>query len=190
MLDILKNVKKGSTLLLHTCCAPCSTRTISLLSDYFKITVYYYNPNIYPYTEYIKRKEEQIRFLNEYQGTYKISFLDCDYDNDKYNEVVKGLEQEKEGGKRCYACYMLRLKKTAQTAKNLNFDYFGTSLTVSPYKNAKWINEIGRQLENNYHVKYLVSDLKKDNGYLTSILMSKTYNLYRQNFCGCIYSKR
>jgi len=174
-------------LLLHSCCAPCSSYVIEYLHDYFDITIIYYNPNIFPKEEYDKRKEEQIRFIKTYND---VKFIDCDYDNDKYNELVKGLEHEPERGKRCNVCFKLRLEKTAVEAKEKNFDYFGTTLTVSPYKNANLINDIGRQLELKYNVKWLYSDFKKGNGYKRSIELSKEYNLYRQNYCGCIHSKR
>lgn len=189
MESILKNLKGDETLLLHTCCAPCSSAVISRLSDYFHITVFYYNPNIEPENEYIKRKEEQKRFLKEYPSKYPISFLDCDYDHEEFENMSHGLESEKEGGKRCTKCYTLRLEKTAKIAKEKNFDYFGTSLTVSPYKNAILLNKIGEELEKKYNVKYLYSDFKKQDGYKKSIELSKEYNLYRQDYCGCHYSK-
>ena len=189
MESILENLKGEETLLLHTCCAPCSSAVISRLSDYFHMTVFYYNPNIEPEEEYIKRKEEQKRFLKEYPSKYPISFLDCDYEHEAFECIASGLEQEKEGGKRCAKCYRLRLEKTAKLAKEKNFDYFGTSLTVSPYKNAILLNKIGEELEQEYHVKYLYSDFKKQDGYKKSIELSKEYNLYRQDYCGCHYSK-
>ena len=178
------------TLLLHTCCAPCSSAVLLRLANHFKITVFYYNPNISPKEEYEKRKKEQIKFLKEFKPVNEISFLDCDYEEEKFNEMAKGLETEIEGGARCFKCYRLRLEKTALIAQQNHFDYFGTSLTVSPYKNASKINEIGEDLENKYNVNFLFSDFKKNDGYKKSILMSKEYNLYRQNYCGCIYSKQ
>ena len=181
---ILNNLDDKKTLLLHSCCAPCSSYVITYLKDYFDITVLYYNPNIEPIEEYEKRKNEQIRLCN----IFNIKVLDCDYDNDLFYETVKGLEDVKEGGARCFKCYELRLKKTASLAKN--YDYFGTTLTVSPFKNSNKLNEIGLNLEKEYHVKYLVSDFKKKEGYKKSILLSKEYNLYRQDFCGCIYSMK
>ena len=181
---ILNNLDDKKTLLLHSCCAPCSSYVITYLKDYFDITVLYYNPNIEPIEEYEKRKNEQIRLCN----IFNIKVLDCDYDNDLFHETVKGLEDVKEGGARCFKCYELRLKKTASLAKN--YDYFGTTLTVSPFKNSNKLNEIGLNLEKEYHVKYLVSDFKKKDGYKKSILLSKEYNLYRQDFCGCIYSMK
>ncbi len=185
MQDILANLNVRPTILFHTCCAPCSTICLHLLKDYFEITVLYYNPNIEPEEEYLKRKEEQKRLLKK----LNINFLDCDYDGDAFKKMAKGLENEPERGKRCYKCYELRLSYTARKAKELGFDYFGTSLTVSPYKVSNWVNEIGSILSDKYNVKFLYSDFKKENGYLKSIEYSKEYNLYRQNYCGCKYSK-
>lgn len=181
-------------LLLHSCCAPCSSAVISRLKDYFDITILYYNPNIEPYSEYIKRKEEQIRFLKEFDANIK--FYDIDYDHESFCKMAKHLETEKEGGARCHKCYFLRLKKTLEIASSHDYDYFGTTLTVSPYKNSDWINEIGLFLEKKYYEKYpnkpiffLVSDFKKRNGYKMSIDLSKEYHLYRQEYCGCLFGK-
>lgn len=173
-------------LLLHSCCAPCSSYVISFLKDYFDITILYYNPNIYPFEEYLKRKEEQIRFIENFDN---VKFMDCDYDNDRYNVLIKGLENEPERGSRCTVCFDLRLRNTAIKGKENDFQYFGTTLTVSPYKNSVLINKIGTDLENEYGIKWLVSDFKKNDGYKKSILYSKEFNLYRQDYCGCIYSK-
>ncbi len=189
ILEIEKK-KVVPTLLLHTCCAPCSTAVIARLANFFKITVFYYNPNIEPYEEYLKRKEEQQRLLKIFPSKYPLAFLDCDYENEKFHEMAKGLEEEKERGPRCFKCYRLRLEKTALKAKENHFDYFGTSLTVSPYKNAQKLNEIGLELAKEYGVSYLVSDFKKEDGYRKSIMYSKEYQLYRQDYCGCIYSKK
>ena len=177
------------TLLLHTCCAPCSSAVIERLSKYFRITVFYYNPNIEPLEEYLKRKEEQKRFLSEVTTPYPINFLDCDYEHEEFIQLSKGLENEKEGGPRCLKCYRLRLLKTALKAQEFHFDYFGTSLTVSPYKNAQVLNQIGEELQKKFNVKYLYSDFKKRNGYKRSIELSKDYHLYRQDYCGCSFSK-
>lgn len=185
--NIINNLNYKPTLLLHSCCAPCSSYVIEYLQKYFNITILYYNPNIYPKEEYEKRKNEQIRLINNFDN---INFLDCDYDNDIYNKKIIGLENEPERGKRCNICFKLRLEKTALIAKKMNFEYFGTTLTVSPYKNAGLINEIGITLEKEYNIKWLYSDFKKQNGYKRSIELSKKYNLYRQDYCGCIYSKR
>ena len=186
MKKIIENLEGRPSILLHTCCAPCSTVVLHTLKDYFVITVLYYNPNIEPEEEYLKRKEEQKRLLKELD----IKFLDCDYDGDAFIKIAKGLEKEKERGKRCYKCYELRLRYTALKALELGFEYFGTSLSVSPYKVSNWINEIGENLSKEYDVKFLYSDFKKENGYLKSIEYSKYYNLYRQNYCGCKYSKQ
>lgn len=183
------------TILLHSCCGPCSTAVIDSLKDYFHITILYYNPNIEPFEEYLKRKEEQKRFIKE--CGYDIKFMDCDYDNESFKKIAKNLESEPEGGVRCHKCYHLRLEKTIKLAIENHFDYFGTTLTVSPYKNAKVINEIGLHLESVYNEKqndedkvlFLVSDFKKKEGYKKSIELSKKYNLYRQEYCGCMYGK-
>lgn len=183
------------TLLLHSCCAPCSSSVIARLRNFFTITILYYNPNIEPEAEYLKRKAEQIRFLKEYAP--EIEILDVPYENDRFKEIAKNLEQEPEGGARCHKCYYLRLEKTLEKAVENKFDYFGTTLTVSPYKNAEVINSIGLKLEDMYNqnkedeekILFLVSDFKKKEGYKKSIELSKEYNLYRQEYCGCLYGK-
>lgn len=187
--NILNNLNDKKKLLLHSCCGPCSSYVISYLTKYFDITILYYNPNIFPYDEYLKRKEEQIKLINEIDKVNCVDIIDCDYDNDYYNECIKGLEKEPERGNRCKVCYYLRMKKTAILAKENDYDFFCTTLSVSPYKNAEWINNYGKELENKYNVKWLYSDFKKKDGYKSSILLSNKYNLYRQNYCGCIYSK-
>ena len=186
---IKDNLKKKlrPTLLLHTCCAPCSSSVIERLYEYFDITVFYYNPNIEPYEEYIKRKEEQKRFLSELNKNIK--FMDCDYENEEFKRISKGLEDLPEGGHRCHECYKLRLLKTAQKAKEQSFNYFGTTLTVSPYKNSQILNALGHEISEKLNIKYLYSDFKKKEGYKRSIELSKEYNLYRQDYCGCLYSK-
>lgn len=193
---ILENIKKDNVrpkLLVHSCCAPCSSYVLEYLNDYFDITVLYYNPNISPKEEYKKRKAEQIRFINEKfsddNANNKVSFMDCDYESEKYAEIVKGLEKEPEGGMRCVECFSLRLDKTAELAKLYGFDYFVTTLSISPLKNAQLINRIGSEISEKYGVSYLPSDFKKREGYKRSIELSKKYGLYRQNFCGCVYSK-
>ena len=188
--EIISSLENTPKLLLHSCCAPCSSAVIERLTKYFDITILYYNPNIEPYDEYLKRKEEEIRFIKEFKTKNKLDMIDCDYDNDKYHEVASGLEEAPEGGERCHKCYKLRLEYTAKKAKELNYDYFGTTLTVSPYKNSQVLNKIGEDLEKEYNIKYLYSDFKKKEGYKRSIELSKDYNLYRQNYCGCIYSKK
>lgn len=184
-LDKLTNIPK---LLLHSCCAPCSSHVISFLSDYFDITVYYYNPNIYPETEYEKRKQEQIRFISELKTKNKLDYIDAPYDNENYDLALKNFPLIKEGEKRCYNCYLYRMKRAAIKAKELGYDYFTTTLSVSPYKNSLFINEIGETLEKVYNIKFLYSDFKKKEGYKHSIELAKEYNLYRQDYCGCIYS--
>lgn len=186
MLNIINNLKYKPKLLLHSCCAPCSTTVIETLKDYFDITIIYYNPNIEPFEEYEKRKKEQIKIIKH----YNLKYLDCDYDNDLFHQMSLGLENEPEKGARCHKCYKLRLNYVAKKAKEFDFEYFGTTLTVSPYKLSNVLNEIGLDLENIYNVKYLVSDFKKNDGYKKSIELSNKYNLYRQNYCGCIYSRR
>ncbi len=178
------------SLLLHSCCAPCSSYTIEYLSDYFKITVLYYNPNISPREEYEKRKAEQIRLINSLPVKNKVDFLDCDYDSSEFFDIAKGYENCKEGGERCFRCYELRLRETAKKAKEKGFDYFCTTLSISPLKNAQKINEIGLKLQGEYGVSWLPSDFKKREGYKRSIELSREYNLYRQNFCGCVFSKK
>jgi predicted adenine nucleotide alpha hydrolase (AANH) superfamily ATPase len=169
------------TLLLHSCCAPCSSHCITYLKDYFDITILYYNPNIEPYSEYIKRKNEQIRLCE----ILNIKYIDISWDNNSYREFVKGLESEKEGGRRCVNCIKMRLLKTYELSKD--YEYFGTTLTVSPHKNSKLINELGLEIDG---TKYLISDFKKQEGYKKSIELSKKYELYRQDYCGCLFSKR
>lgn len=177
------------SLLLHSCCAPCSSYTIEYLSKYFSITVLYYNPNISEQSEYEKRKAEQIRLINSLETKNKVSFLDCEYNSAEFFETAKGYEKCREGGERCFRCYRLRLEKTACLARENGFDYFCTTLSISPLKNAQKINEIGYELEEKYGVLWLPSDFKKREGYKRSIELSKEFNLYRQNYCGCIYSK-
>ena len=189
---IMENREKNvvPTLLLHTCCAPCSSAVIERLSRDFKITVFYYNPNIEPVEEYIKRKNEEIRFIKEYPSTNKLDIINCDYDNDKFLAIAKGLEDEPERGKRCLKCYDLRMEYTARKARKLGYDYFATTLTLSPLKDSQVLNRIGYAINKKVGISYLPSDFKKQNGYKKSIELSKEYNLYRQNFCGCKYSKK
>ncbi len=186
MLAQTTDENKGASLLLHSCCAPCSSACLERLKDHFRVTVLYYNPNIDEREEYEKRKAEQIRFLEE---TGWAAFLDCDYDEEAFERIAKGLEKEPERGKRCYACYALRLFKTAEIAAAGGYEYFATTLTLSPHKNAEWLNELGEKAGGKYAVKYLFSDFKKQGGYYRSIDLSKEYGLYRQDFCGCRFSK-
>ena len=178
-------------LLLHSCCAPCSTSVIDQLKENYDITIFYYNPNIYPEEEYLKRKAEEIKYieiLHKTQPNVSISLLDSDYDKDSFYSAVKGLEKEREGGARCPVCFRLRLEKTANKAKEMGFDVFGTTLTVSPHKNSEIITKIGLSLEEEYGIKYLAENFKKKDGYKKSIELSKQNNLYRQNYCGCEFA--
>ena len=177
---------RDKRLLLHSCCAPCSSHCLSELSPQIGVTVLYYNPNLDCAGEYEKRKREQLRFLRE---TGLADFLDCDYAPEDYLAAVRGLEEEKEGGARCAVCFRLRLERTAREAKARGFDYFATTLTVSPLKNAKLINTIGFAVAEEVGVKYLPSDFKKRGGYLHSVRLSEEYGLYRQDYCGCAFSK-
>ena len=186
----ISNIKEPKKLLLHSCCAPCSSHVINTLKDYFDITIIYYNPNISPVEEYEKRKKEQIKLINSLKSKNKLDYIDCDYDNDLYESAIKGYEECRERGPRCTICFKLRLEETAITAKENNYDYFCTTLTVSPYKNSALINEIGEELSEKYNITWLYSDFKKENGYKNSIELSKKYSLYRQDYCGCIYSKQ
>ncbi len=173
-------------LLLHSCCGPCSTSVIERLVDFFDITVIYYNPNIYPDEEYIKRQNEQEKFLTQHFA--KIPLIKCDWDAEVFENAVKTLQSEPEGGKRCQVCFALRLNKTAQIAASGGFDIFATTLSVSPHKNSQLINELGQSIAKQTGTRYLVADFKKQNGYLNSIKLSKEYDLYRQDYCGCKYS--
>ena len=189
---IIENaVKQGltPTLLLHSCCAPCSSYVLKYLSDFFKITLVYYNPNIFPEEEYRKRVSEQERLINELPVKNPITFIEAKYDPETFFEKVKGLEKEPEGGARCTVCYEMRMREAAIYAKEGGFDYFTTTLSISPLKNAQKINDIGCALSEEYGVKHLPSDFKKKEGYKQSVQLSAEYNLYRQNFCGCVYSK-
>lgn len=190
--NIIENINKENkvpSLLLHSCCAPCSSYVIEYLSNYFNITIYYYNPNISPNEEFEKRSLEQIRLIDTMKTKHKVNYIISKYDNSKYEDIIKGLENESEGGNRCFKCYTLRLEETCKFAKDNNYDFFGTTLSVSPYKNSQKLNEIGEYLQKKYNINYLYADFKKNNGYKRSIELSKQYNLYRQDYCGCIYSK-
>lgn len=178
---------EGKKLLLHSCCAPCSTYCLEALSPVFRVTVFYFNPNLDRAEEYERRKAEEVRFLRE---TCLADFLDCDYSPELFAEAVRGYEGEPEGGARCPKCFELRLRGTAEEAKARGYDFFGTTLTVSPFKNAGQINAIGFALEKQSGIRYLPSDFKKRGGYMRSIELSEEHHLYRQNYCGCIYSKR
>lgn len=186
--EIISNLDYKPRLLLHSCCGPCSSYVITYLKDYFDITILYYNPNIEPKEEYEKRKREQIKLINAL-NIPSLTLLDVDYENELYRKFVRGYENEVEGGNRCHLCYELRLEKTAKLASDNKFDYFGTTLTVSPYKNAQLLNKIGEELSNKFNIKWLYSDFKKKDGYKKSIELSREYNLYRQDYCGCLFSK-
>lgn len=185
----LQKENKIPKLLLHSCCAPCSSYVLEYLSKYFRITVLYYNPNISIEEEYLHRIEEQKRLISEMKTINKVDFVQGEYNPNDFFAIAKGLEDAKEGGERCFKCYELRLKETVKIALDNGYDYFTTTLSISPHKNAQKINEIGEKLSEEYGVKYLYSDFKKREGYKRSIELSKEYNLYRQNYCGCIYSK-
>ncbi len=189
---IEKRIKAGGrvpTLLLHSCCAPCSSYVISYLSDFFKITVFYYNPNITEEKEYKRRVEEQKRFINEFNAKNDVRFLEGDYTPDNFMELSKGLENCPEGGLRCAKCFRMRLEETAKKAGELKFDYFTTTLTISPVKSAALLNSIGDLLGKTYGTRYLMSDFKKKGGYALSVGLSEEYGLYRQDYCGCVFSK-
>jgi predicted adenine nucleotide alpha hydrolase (AANH) superfamily ATPase len=189
--DIIKNTKEGTTLLLHSCCAPCSSYVINYLSNHFKITVFYYNPNITEESEYRHRVEEQKRLISQMPTKYKVDFIEGDYNTNDFYNIAKGLESCPEKGERCLKCYRLRINKTARLAEDKGFDYFTTTLSLSPLKSSIAINEIGEdEGQKLTKSKWLYSDFKKKDGYKKSIELSKEYNLYRQNYCGCIYSKR
>lgn len=185
----IENLPEKKSLLLHACCAPCSSAVLERLTDYFDITILYYNPNITDEKEYQKRLHEIKTFVQKLQKN-NIKVLEGRYNPKEFFEISKGLEQEKEMGKRCYKCYELRLKETATVAEKLNFNYFTTTLSISPYKNSEWLNEIGEKLNLEYRPTYLYADFKKKNGYKRSIELSKKFGLYRQDYCGCIYSKQ
>lgn len=190
--EIINNIEKENIspkLLLHACCAPCSSYVLEYLSNFFEITIYYYNPNIYPEEEYQRRINELKRFLTVFKTKNKVNLIEEYYDTKEYYTAVKGLEKLGEKSERCYNCYKFRMDKAANYAKENNYDYFTTTLSISPYKNSNWINEIGKNLEGKYDIKYLYSDFKKKNGYKRSLELSKEYNLYRQDYCGCVYSK-
>lgn len=202
LLENLKELGQVPTLFLHSCCAPCSSYVLEYLSQYFFITVFYYNPNIYPEEEYYKRVKEQKSFIRRFNensrqapmeaGTqrrfHEISFVEGNYDKERFYAMAKGLEQVPEGGERCFGCYELRLREAAEYAKESGMDYFTTTLSISPMKNAEKLNEIGEKLAQEYGVKYLSSDFKKKNGYKRSTELSREYDMYRQDYCGCVFS--
>ena len=186
---LIADLNNRPALLLHACCAPCSSYCLEYLTQYFDITVYFYNPNISESDEYMMRKEELKRFVSEYTFENEVRIIEGDYNPDEFYQAARGLEKCPERGERCMKCYALRLRKTALLAKKLNSDYFCTTLSISPLKDAAAINEIGYRLEKETGVSWLPSDFKKKEGYKRSIELSGEYGLYRQNYCGCIYSK-
>lgn len=184
------SVEKVPKLLIQSCCAPCSSYCLEVLSSYFEVTVFYYNPNIYPEEEYHMRAKEQERFVKEFPAKHSIHFVEGIYDTPKFYDMAKGMENVKEGGERCYKCYELRLREACEYANANGFDFFTTTLSISPMKNAAWLNEIGAKLEAEYGVSYLYSDFKKKNGYKRSTEISHAYGMYRQYYCGCVFSKK
>lgn len=190
--ELINGISEGTVprLLLHSCCAPCSSYTLEYLSQYFDITVLYYNPNISPRSEFDKRAVEQARLIAELPAQHKVKLVVSDYDYTEFLDIARGYESCQEGGERCFRCYRMRLEKTAEKAKTEGFDYFCTTLSISPLKDSQIINKIGYETAEKYGVKWLPSDFKKKEGYKRSIELSREYNLYRQNFCGCAYSKK
>ena len=177
------------TLLLHSCCAPCSSYVMEYLTQHFSVTLYYYNPHIYPGEEYAKRIKEQENLVAAQPHCYPVTFLAGPYEPEEFFRSVKGHEKDREGGERCFICYELRLREAAKVAAAGGFDYFTTTLSISPLKNAAKLNEIGEKLGKEYGVAYLPSDFKKKGGYQRSVELSREYGLYRQNYCGCVYSR-
>ena len=191
IVDGLQRDGKTPSLLLHSCCAPCSSYCIETLSEYFYVTVFYYNPNIFPDEEYYHRAKEQQEFIRRFPAKYPVNFIEGDFETDRfYNEVAKGLEQAPEKGERCLKCYDLRLRETAKRAKREGMDYFCTTLTISPMKDSQVLNQIGIQVGEEEGIAFLPSDFKKKGGYLRSCELSKEYDMYRQDYCGCVYSMR
>ena len=190
LIERLTKEQRTPKLLLHSCCAPCSSYVLEYLSNYFEITVFYYNPNIFPENEYTKRILEQQTLISDMRVKHPVSFLAGNYDRERFFQIAEGLEHLREGGERCFKCYELRLEEAAKIAQDAGFDYFTTTLSISPLKNADKLNEIGTRLADKYGVQYLQSDFKKKNGYKRSIELSSEYGLYRQDYCGCEYSFR
>ena len=189
--ELEKIVTSGAVprLLLHSCCAPCSSYVIEYLTEYFEMTVFYFNPNIYPEEEFYKRIDEQCRFIDRIPVKHPIHFIGSDYRSEEFYAAVKGHEGDPEGGERCKICYRLRLEETARLAAREGFDYFTTTLSISPHKNAEWLNSIGAELTSEYKVPWLFSDFKKRNGFKRSTELCREYCIYRQDYCGCVFSK-
>lgn len=188
LLERLTEEQRVPSLLLHSCCAPCSSYVIEYLSEYFKITVLYYNPNLYPQPEYFRRVDEQKRFIDEFPAKYPVDIILGDYDTKPFYQSIKGMEKTPEGGLRCMACFNMRLAEAAKVAKEKKYDYFGTTLTISPHKDSQVLNRLGAALEEDYQVNYLYADFKKRGGFKRSVELSAQYNLYRQNYCACVFS--
>ncbi len=189
LIQKLQQEGKVPRLLLHACCAPCSSAVLEYLSQYFAITLLYYNPNIAPLEEYQKREAELRRLISQMKFTHPVELLPCQYDGQAFVQAARGLEGEPEGGKRCEACFRLRLRYAAQEAARLHFDYYTTTLSISPMKNAPLLNQLGEEIGREFGVAHLPSDFKKKDGYKRSVQLSKEYDLYRQDYCGCAFSK-
>lgn len=189
-LDKIKKEEKPPKLLLHSCCGPCSSYVLEYLSDFFEISVLYYNPNIYPKEEFYFRSKEQEDLINKMKTKNKISFISLGHKDEDFYKKIKGFEKEKEGGKRCKKCFELRLEFTGNHAKEHSFDYFTTTLSISPHKNSQLLNQIGKEISEKVNVKYLYSDFKKKEGFKRSTILSQIYGIYRQDYCGCEYSLR
>jgi hypothetical protein len=188
-LEKIESAGNVPTLLLHSCCAPCSSYVLEYLSEFFDITIFYYNPNISPADEFQKRVDEQKRLIAELPTKHEVKFIEGEYEPERFFELARGLEDMSEGGERCFRCYELRLRRAAEEAQRGGFDYFTTTLSISPHKNAEKLNEIGGALAQDFGVSYLFSDFKKRSGYKRSCELSEIYGLYRQDYCGCVYSK-
>lgn len=189
LIQKLQQEGKVPRLLLHACCAPCSSAVLEYLSQYFAITLLYYNPNIAPLEEYQKREAELRRLVSQMKFIHPVELLPCQYDGQAFVHAARGLEGEPEGGKRCEACFRLRLRYAAQEAARLRFDYYTTTLSISPMKNAPLLNQLGEEIGREFGVAHLPSDFKKKDGYKRSVQLSKEYDLYRQDYCGCAFSK-
>lgn len=189
-LERLKGRENPPSLMLHSCCAPCSSYVLEYLSRYFAVTVFYYNPNIYPEEEFYKRRLEQEKLIEKFPSLNPIKFIGAQYQSERFYEAVRGLEHIPEGGERCFACFRLRLRETARAARENGADYFTTTLSISPLKNAEALNRIGGEIAEETGVEYLYSDFKKKNGYKRSCELSKEYGIYRQDYCGCVFSEK
>ena len=190
MEEQINNACEGDSLLLHACCGPCSSTCLERLGNFFNISILYYNPNITEKDEYDKRILEIKKFISSFKTKYPITLIEGRYDPKEFFDIARGLEDLPERSERCYKCYRLRLEETAKIAEKFDFKFFATTLTLSPYKDSNWLNDIGSSLDKKYSSTYLYSDFKKKNGYKRSIELSKEYNMYRQDYCGCVYSKR